>query len=99
MPMNPELPAIRGCAKLCNSIERNTCADRKKRPAGGPNPVLVQALCQTWNHATNPAALRTDDEHRVCRKIARAIDRRLKRLGAREGVDWRELSNGLRIAN
>ncbi len=50
---------------------------------------LVPTLCYCYNWATNPAALRTDKEHRVCRKLARMCKRRLSRL-----TGWTESDSG-----
>jgi len=54
-------------------------------------------LLGRWNRATAPYVLRTDEEHAACRKYARAIDARLKRLHAYEGEHWTELSTGYRM--
>jgi hypothetical protein len=45
--------------------------------------------CYAYNEATNPAALRTDDESRVMRKLARACRRELQGLKG-----WHECANG-----
>lgn len=50
-------------------------------------------LVATYNEATNPAALRTDEEHRVERMRARTALGSIRRSYV-EGVDYRELSNG-----
>ena len=56
----------------------------------------VDFLISEWNRVTNPAILRTDEEHRRCRKLARAIDKRLARMRVREGIHYTEFSNGAR---
>lgn len=63
-----------------------------RRPIGNNLGDLLWA----WNEATSPYVARTDREHRRMGKLARAIDGRLKRLGM--WGQWRELSNGARMA-
>ena len=58
--------------------------------------ATITSLLVRWNHVTAPYILRTDHEHLRCRQIARAIENKLRRLGASEGRDWREFSNGSR---
>ena len=50
-------------------------------------------LCWQWNAATNPAVLRTDDEHKAKREEARRILAEL-RHSFREGIDFVESDSG-----
>lgn len=52
------------------------------------------SLIDTWNEATNPAALRTDAEHAECNERAREAMAEIRR-NYRENRDYRELSNGM----
>jgi hypothetical protein len=54
----------------------------------------VYGLCAAWNHATNPALPMTDQEHKRSLQYARAIRRRMQRLGMSIGRHYRELSSG-----
>jgi hypothetical protein len=51
------------------------------------------ALINTWNEASNPAVPRTDAEHAEERERARIALRSIRR-NYREGLDYKELSNG-----
>jgi hypothetical protein len=51
-------------------------------------------LCSAFNCATSPSLPMLDTEHARARQMARAIRRRMERLGYREGRDYRELSTG-----
>lgn len=51
-------------------------------------------LCAAWNHATNPAALMTEQQHSRSFAYARAIRARMVRLGYRLNANYVELSNG-----
>lgn len=50
----------------------------------------ILGLCAAWNHATNPAVLMTDDEHKRSAAYARAIKARMDRLGYRRAMDYTE---------
>lgn len=54
-----------------------------------PNtPALTRSL-NLWNRLTNPAALRSDDEHRRYRKAARKVRAIINKYWM-EGVHYRE---------
>ena len=52
----------------------------------------VLGLCAAWNHATNPAAPMTAEEHKKASAYARAIKNRMCRLGLKYGVHFKESS-------
>jgi hypothetical protein len=56
--------------------------------------LLTAHLIGAWSYATNPNILRTDKEHQYCRKLARAIDKRLARVGIVVGIHFRETDEG-----
>ena len=47
-------------------------------------------LAYSWNWATSPTALRTDREHRACRRFARRAYRAL-----RQRTGWHHMESGL----
>jgi hypothetical protein len=56
------------------------------------------SLLNTYNEATAPCMPLTDKQHENNARIARNVEAELKRLGFTYGKDWREFSNGFRIA-
>jgi len=54
----------------------------------------LTALLNVWNYATAPYIFRTDEEHTRCRKVAKAIDARLRNMGVYG--QWREFDSGYR---
>lgn len=52
-------------------------------------------LVYAWNWATSPTALRTDREHKTCRRFARWAMRRLERAAYHKW--WESESGKLRI--
>lgn len=54
----------------------------------------ILGLCAAYNHATNPALLMTDREHKRSFAYARAIKSRMSRLGFEYGKHYRELNDG-----
>lgn len=54
----------------------------------------IQRACWLFNEVSNPAALRTDSEHRRCRKAQRNVMNFINRY-YREGCDYKEFSNGM----
>jgi len=54
----------------------------------------VVDLCIRHNTATSPSAYRTDHEHHRQEQRARAIRRRMLRLGIIEGAHYREWGSG-----
>lgn len=50
-------------------------------------------LCISWNSATNPAVLRTDEEHAAKRAEAKQLLAELRRR-FREGIDYVESESG-----
>ncbi len=58
----------------------------------------VASLCRAWNRATNPEVMMCDEDHARARTYARAIERRMSRLGFVRVRDFVELSNGTRVA-
>lgn len=55
---------------------------------------LTAHLIGAWSYAMNPAIARTDKDHGYCRKLARAIDKRLARMGIVAGVHYRVTEEG-----
>ena len=51
-----------------------------------PRQHAIDLLIDAWNYATAPNVLRDDREHERCRRLARAIDGRLRRMRARFGT-------------
>lgn len=51
------------------------------------------ALINTWNEATSPYTLRSDKEHAIEKARATCAMSSIRR-NYREGVDYKELSNG-----
>jgi hypothetical protein len=64
---------------------------RKLRTSTAVGASLVRA----WNYATSPSVCHSDREHARCSKLAKAIDKRMRRLGIR----FRELEDGERFQN
>lgn len=56
----------------------------------------LEELLSVYNHATNPAALRTDHQHARQNKRARIAMAMIHAAGFREGHDWQESDNGRR---
>lgn len=59
----------------------------------GNLPRTAENLAWAWNQYTDPTAHRTDHEHHRCYQAERAINRMMQR----DGIKYRELSNGWRI--
>lgn len=55
----------------------------------------VTHCCNRWNEVTAPYELLTDRQHASRRKVARAIERYMKKHFV-YGKDWKEFSNGMR---
>lgn len=53
----------------------------------------LSALIGAYNEASNPAALRTDEEHAIQRERAKIALRSIRRCYI-EGIDYHEMSNG-----
>lgn len=49
----------------------------------------MRLLCYAYNWASSPSKLRSDDEHRACRRLARYCWKRLESLPG-----WHEMDNG-----
>ncbi len=58
---------------------------RRHRDFGG-------ILLSTWNWATSPSRAMTDQEHAMCRRLARWCDAKIRK----HGIRYQELSNGSR---
>lgn len=54
----------------------------------------ILGLCSAYNHATNPALLMSDNEHKRSFAYARAIKARMSRLGFVYAKHYRELNEG-----
>lgn len=54
----------------------------------------ILGLCAAYNHATNPALLMSDAEHKRSFIYARAIKARMSRMGFVYGKHYRELNDG-----
>jgi len=67
------------------------CSNGNFRRAG--DNIII--LCSVWNTATDPGLPMTDHEHKRANQYAKAIKRRMARLGFTYGSDWTELSNGM----
>jgi hypothetical protein len=61
-----------------------------------PEPYNLDRIIQTYNHASNPAALRTDREHRSYRRIAKVAFKMLE-MHYHEGWDWMESDHSSQI--
>lgn len=61
-------------------------------PRMGSLPRTAANLCDAWNAYTDPAAYRSDHEHRRAYQAERAINRMMQR----DGIRYREFSNGMR---